>query len=656
MAILTPVDFANAKRDINDIGKSVNEDTIVQPRWGVAYDSLPRISRLWLERFDLLASNAESMVQGWQDAINLITAEGGIPALAVSDASGISQQEFNNKTITAVESIADLLAIQNPKDGQLVYAKGFYEVTNFALSQPYKGGDDFLFVSSRVNENDGVVVFNGWVRQLTNNTLNPYMAGAKADYIDQANKGTDDSSAFQKVIAYFEENPCVIECDSLANHYIANPVIIPSYTDIRGNGARLYGNARTNDCFYTGYYVNGVLTSLVDKPENTKFLTNTKLRGFRYVYFKSSMKLRGMTKGCAIEDVRSIYCDQHLWSREHYFCTFRNSYAAYCGTGSGLPVDERTAVYDLWTLNGMINIETIECSSAPLAFRFYSLQSTELSHLDAESCDTAIRLMGEIENADIHGNYFENCGVILDVSGSRVFGGSFRNNFCNHFNIGILGTGASCSINEFDNRWVKGGAEWSGIRSQVSRVYSKSDNEMVGHTRSYPATNTPNGVVTNLHSGYATSNGVFEQFISVYNESSGGNVAIAKSYMGATIPFVYFGKYPRPTTAGTIPFCSHSAGAVQVDNTFSVRIVTSIEYSEFARGDFALHLNSTEDEKKIFGRFFGLNGVIDFNGFPLFTPTVTVENVGGVFVIVLNGIKNTNNSNAYQCRGLIKLA
>ena len=547
----------------------------------------------------------------------------------------------------SVKSVADLLLLKG-SDGNTVELISYYTDGN-------KGGDRCYYDSTKSTVNDGVAVFNGWVRQLENNTLTPYMAGAKADYIDQTNKGTDDSSAFQKVIAYFKENPCVIECDPLAKHYIANPVIIPDYTDIRGNGAQLFGNAHTNDCFYTGYYVGNTLTSLVDTPENTKFLTNTKLRGFRYRYFKSSMKLRGMTQGCAVEDVRSYECNQHLWSREHYFCTFRQSYADHCGLGSGLPVDERTAVYDLWTLNGMINIETIQCSNAPLAYTFYSLQATELSHLDAEACETAIRLKGEIENPDIHGCYFENCGVVLDVSGSIVMGGTFRNNFINECTTGILGTASNCNIDEFDNRW-RGAIGEKSRGSGSFRVYSKSDNLIKSFDATYPADNTPSGPVTNKNTGYATSNGLSEQLISVFDSASGNNLLVAKSFMGSTVPFVYFGKYPISNKINSIPFCAHTNGVLQPDNTFSIRITTSIAYSEFVRGDFALHVNTTDTDKKVFGKFFGLNGSIEYNGFTSFTPTVTVENVSGVIVIVLSGIKNVNNSTTYQCRGIVKLA
>lgn len=551
--------------------------------------------------------------------------------------------------IATTESISSLLSIQNPKDGDIANVLSYHSGLG-------KGGGWFVYDSSKSSINDGVVIFNGWVRELTNSVLTPYMGGAKADYIDQTNKGTDDGPAIQNVVAYYKENPCVIEFDSLAKHYIATPVIIPDFTEIIGNGAQIFGNGRANDIFYTGYYVNGVLTPLYDKPENTKFLTNTKIRGFRFRYCKASMRLRGMTQGCAIEDVRSRDCDQHLWSREHYFCTFRQSYADHCGLGSGLPVDQRTPVYDLWTLNGMINIETIQCSSAPLAYTFYSAQSTDFSHLDAESCETALRIRGELEEPDIHACYFENCGVVLDVSGSVVIGAEFRNNFINNCTTGILATNASGYMREFQNRWRGTIGSRSEGATSAFRLFSQAENSFKAYNATYPADNTPAGTTTNKNTGFATANGISEQMVTVYDNASGANMLQAKSYMGTTVPYVYFGKYPISNKTNVIPFCTHTAGALQADNTFSVRITTCIAYSEFVRGDFALLLNTVDTNSRIFGKFFGTAGTIEYSGFTTFTPTVTVENVGGVVVVVLNGIKNSNNTTTYQCRGLVKLA
>ena len=39
------IDVPGVRRDISDIGKSVNEDTVVEPRTGLKYDSLPKVSR-----------------------------------------------------------------------------------------------------------------------------------------------------------------------------------------------------------------------------------------------------------------------------------------------------------------------------------------------------------------------------------------------------------------------------------------------------------------------------------------------------------------------------------------------------------------------------------------------------------------------------------
>lgn len=70
-------DIVDAKRDIDDIGEAVNEVKIVSPRYGDDFKSLPMIT-------------AE-----FQDAINTIVIDDGVPALAVSDASGKTQQEIN---------------------------------------------------------------------------------------------------------------------------------------------------------------------------------------------------------------------------------------------------------------------------------------------------------------------------------------------------------------------------------------------------------------------------------------------------------------------------------------------------------------------------------------------------------------------------------
>lgn len=111
-----------------------------------------------------------------------------------------NQHQINNSTIRTIESINNLIAMKNPKNGQVVQVLHFDKSTN-----RLKGGGRFLFDSSRIEENDGGVCINGWIRQLENNVLNPFMFGAYGDFIPKAQEvierqsGHDDSVAFQKM-------------------------------------------------------------------------------------------------------------------------------------------------------------------------------------------------------------------------------------------------------------------------------------------------------------------------------------------------------------------------------------------------------------------------------------------------------------------------
>ncbi|QYC51347.1 hypothetical protein [Acinetobacter phage BUCT628] len=108
---------------------------------------------------------------------------------------------FNEGTnVGFVESIADLLAINNPYHGQIVHAMHFDKPTG-----RLKGGGLFQFNSSKTNINDGGVCINGWERQLEDNVLNPFMFGAYGDFVPKAQEiierqsGHNDAVAFQKM-------------------------------------------------------------------------------------------------------------------------------------------------------------------------------------------------------------------------------------------------------------------------------------------------------------------------------------------------------------------------------------------------------------------------------------------------------------------------
>ena len=102
-----------------------------------------------------------------------------------------NQHQINNTTVRNVESIADLIAINNPKDGQVIYVKSHHTGLN-------KGGGHFEYNSSKASINNGVTIFNGWARVSLEVMLRPEWAGCPCDGVNSDNDGLDILTVFAK--------------------------------------------------------------------------------------------------------------------------------------------------------------------------------------------------------------------------------------------------------------------------------------------------------------------------------------------------------------------------------------------------------------------------------------------------------------------------
>ena len=103
--MINPEDIANLKIDIENIGKSDNEDTIVTPRYGQPYKSIPMLSRLIEE---LLATGQVSISE-LQTAIDIAAAAGagaeGWTDLLIQTQDGETQRS-KNELFTSLEQSA----------------------------------------------------------------------------------------------------------------------------------------------------------------------------------------------------------------------------------------------------------------------------------------------------------------------------------------------------------------------------------------------------------------------------------------------------------------------------------------------------------------------------------------------------------------------
>ena len=122
------------------------------------------------------AAAAAAGANGWDDML-----------IAVSE--NVNQRQIND----GLESIAQLLSIEKPRNGMRVYVKSYRPGLN-------KGGGTFVYDSTKATINDGGMVINGWVRQVTNTYLNVVNFGALGDGV------TNDFDAFKRIENYMIAN------------------------------------------------------------------------------------------------------------------------------------------------------------------------------------------------------------------------------------------------------------------------------------------------------------------------------------------------------------------------------------------------------------------------------------------------------------------
>lgn len=94
--ILTKENFDDVKRDIEDIGKSANEDAIVDPRYGNSYKSIPMLSRLFQALIDAGYQDLNELNQAIQIAYAAGAGANGWTANLVVDGDK-TQKQINDE-------------------------------------------------------------------------------------------------------------------------------------------------------------------------------------------------------------------------------------------------------------------------------------------------------------------------------------------------------------------------------------------------------------------------------------------------------------------------------------------------------------------------------------------------------------------------------
>ncbi|QRO96122.1 right-handed parallel beta-helix repeat-containing protein [Acinetobacter pittii] len=173
------------------IERALDKLTAILQEWKHLVDFETQARILADLNYDELAQQREAELRAYIDGIaSAITGQPvlGLPSKFVVDGDE-TQEQINDKSARAFASIEDLLNYTPRGNGQIAFVKSYYADQN-------TGGRYFKYDSEKANENDGVVVFNGWVGGITNNTITSEMVGIR--------DGEDAASKFDLLAAFMQ--------------------------------------------------------------------------------------------------------------------------------------------------------------------------------------------------------------------------------------------------------------------------------------------------------------------------------------------------------------------------------------------------------------------------------------------------------------------
>ncbi|MDC4435586.1 hypothetical protein OHV48_05950 [Acinetobacter baumannii] len=200
----------------------------------------------------------------------------GLPADLVIDKNE-TQKEINDKTIQEIESINDLINITPRKVGQVVYVKSYYAGKNV-------GGGYFIYDQSKSTINDGVITFNGWVRQWNNLEIYPEYAGAL--------EGTDCTVQLQKVLDFISPTKFDTSVATMNNSESKLVLVLPStklgytITDTLwiGAGTKIKGSGKLSFKEPYAKLASRIITDFSDPRKPALSSSNWKTDGVRVAF------------------------------------------------------------------------------------------------------------------------------------------------------------------------------------------------------------------------------------------------------------------------------------------------------------------------------------------------------------------------------------
>ena len=249
------------------------------------------------------------------------------------DKNIINENIYNN--LSVIPSMKQLISLENVKNNKVVWVNG-------------KQGGFFKYNKNKKNINDGCLIFNGWVRQTTSQSVNILWCGA------QGNGKIDDTNSFNRAlkVAYLYRSQNKSLYLPTGTYRISKPIVIPRYyKEHKNDYFTIYGDGSYDAGQTQIYFVN---PGIGQRDDPMQYWIDSKIQALtiRDIRFKQLIPNKKSVYHYApytllrAKPSKNLFNDREATADTDTAimnCTFSHFYTVVENWGRGLHFSENTA-------------------------------------------------------------------------------------------------------------------------------------------------------------------------------------------------------------------------------------------------------------------------------------------------------------------------
>lgn len=425
-----------------------------------------------------------------------------------------------------------------------------------------------------------------------------------------------------------------------SNIKAVSPVLVPSNVSYNLNGFSILGGGLgTNDLFKTATLVSEVLVSNIGKPEvSANYVFGAKIKNGWICDCKTALETNLSIDNTIFEDIKFSNVTTTHNFKKSWYSAYRNIMSR---SVSAVHYD----LDDNANANNFTNVSIVGGGKADggVGFKLGSpVSALNFQSVNTESVQTGIKALSQLSAVNFQSGYYEDCETAIALTGANgKYGVAVRGGYFNACTTGIEINqalhGVIDSSNYFVNcdTWIKCTDDFSSIDIHINDKNYEN--------------NTPNYSLSAVYN--ITGKRVKTHGRDLLYHSATGDLIASRPVWRGIIDQNYSGNIGK-TRAGEVPFCSvtkvFDEGSSSV---FSFIIDTNITYDDFVMYAFKFKTNDNNGDYTFNGIFAGTDVVSQAKSDG--TKIITASNNNGMVRITVG--KMTHPTGVGSCTGRIHI-